>query len=74
MNAFCKQNILFANLCVKTVYLMPLLPTHTGDGSDSTDPIRDEASLLISEEIERKLISIIEDCFSAASSVKAVGL
>ena len=61
-------------LCVKTVYLMPLLPTHTGDGSDSTDPIRDEASLLISEEIERKLISIIEDCFSAASSLKAVGL
>jgi len=53
---------------------MPLLPTHTGDGSDSTDPIRDEASLLISEEIERKLISIIEDCFSAASSLKAVGL
>ena len=61
-------------LCVKTIYLMLLLPTHTGDGSDSTDPIRDEASLLISEEIERKLISIIEDCFSAASSLKAVGL
>jgi hypothetical protein len=53
---------------------MLLLPTHTGDVSDSTDPIRDEASLLISEEIDRKLISIIEDSFSTASSVKAVGL
>jgi hypothetical protein len=48
------------------------LPAHTGDGYDSTDAIKDEASLLISEEVERKLISVIEDSFSAASSVRAV--
>ncbi|KAL6854344.1 hypothetical protein ACP4OV_019247 [Aristida adscensionis] len=44
---------------------------YTNDGSDSTDAIREEASRLINEEIERKLISIIEDSLSAASSVKA---
>jgi hypothetical protein len=71
---FVNKTYYLLTFCVKTANLMLLLPTHTGDGSDSTDPIRDEASLLISEEIERKLISIIEDCFSAASSVKAVGL
>ncbi|GJN02268.1 hypothetical protein PR202_ga19601 [Eleusine coracana subsp. coracana] len=42
------------------------------DGSDATDAIREEASLLINEEIERKLISTIEDSFSAAFSVKAL--
>ncbi|XP_066386529.1 uncharacterized protein [Miscanthus floridulus] len=51
--------------CIRRIFV------HASDGSGSTDPIRDEASLLISEEIERKLISIIEDCFSAASSLKA---
>lgn len=51
--------------CIRRIFV------HASDVSDSTDPIRDEASLLISEEIDRKLISIIEDSFSTASSVKA---
>ncbi|XP_062200605.1 uncharacterized protein LOC133903312 isoform X2 [Phragmites australis] len=50
--------------CIRRIFV------HASDGSDSTDAIRDEASLLISEEIERKLISIIEDSFSTASSIK----
>ncbi|CAL4924385.1 unnamed protein product [Urochloa decumbens] len=54
--------------CIRRIFVHA---THTGDGSDSIDAIQDEASLLISEEVERKLISVIEDSFSAASSVKA---
>ncbi|XP_004983372.1 uncharacterized protein LOC101761606 isoform X2 [Setaria italica] len=51
--------------CIRRIFV------HASDGSDSTDAIQDEASLLISEEVERKLISVIEDSFSAASSVRA---
>ncbi|TVU31165.1 hypothetical protein EJB05_22840, partial [Eragrostis curvula] len=51
--------------CIRRIFV------HANDGSDATDAIREEASLLINEEIERKLISIIEDSFSAAFSVKA---
>ncbi|KAJ1262529.1 hypothetical protein BS78_09G115200 [Paspalum vaginatum] len=51
--------------CIRRIFV------HASAVSDSTDTIRDEASLLVSEEIERKLISIIEDSLSAASSVKA---
>ncbi|KAL6643423.1 hypothetical protein ACP70R_018189 [Stipagrostis hirtigluma subsp. patula] len=51
--------------CIRRIFV------HASDSSDSTDAIREEASLLISEEIERKLISIVEDSLSAASSVKA---
>jgi len=40
------------------------------DGCDATDAIQEEASLLVNEEIERKVISIIKDSFSAAFSVK----
>lgn len=53
-------------------HLVLLFPAHTGDGSDLTDAIQHEASLLVNEDVERKLISVIEDSFSAASSVKAV--
>ncbi|GJN20340.1 hypothetical protein PR202_gb07707 [Eleusine coracana subsp. coracana] len=51
--------------CIRRIFV------HANDGSDATDAIREEASLLINEEIERKLISTIEDSFSAAFSVKA---
>ncbi|WVZ58174.1 hypothetical protein U9M48_008470 [Paspalum notatum var. saurae] len=51
--------------CIRRIFV------HASAVSDSTDTIRDEASLLVREEIERKLISIIEDSLSAASSVKA---
>ncbi|CAN6299788.1 unnamed protein product [Urochloa humidicola] len=54
--------------CIRRIFVHA---TYTCDGTDSTDAIQDEASLLISEEVERKLISVIEDSFSAASSVKA---
>jgi hypothetical protein len=48
------------------------LAQHTDDCCDATDAIQEEASLLVNEEIERKLISIIKDSFSAAFSVKTV--
>lgn len=63
--------MLFVNLFLFE-HLMLSFPAHPGDGSDSTDAIQDEASLLVNEEVERKLISVIEGSFSAASSVKAV--
>nr|CAB3494991.1 unnamed protein product [Digitaria exilis] len=54
--------------CIRRIFVHA---THTGDGSDLTDAIQHEASLLVNEDVERKLISVIEDSFSAASSVKA---
>ncbi|XP_062205788.1 uncharacterized protein LOC133907725 isoform X2 [Phragmites australis] len=51
--------------CIRRIFVLG------NDGSNATEVIQEEASLLISEEIERKLISIIEDSFSAAFSIKA---
>ncbi|KAF8646124.1 hypothetical protein HU200_065970 [Digitaria exilis] len=51
--------------CIRRIFV------HASDGSDLTDAIQHEASLLVNEDVERKLISVIEDSFSAASSVKA---
>ncbi|CAN6324272.1 unnamed protein product [Urochloa humidicola] len=71
LHLVCVQYYLERQCLLKCIRRIFVHATHTGDGSDSTDAIQIEASLLISEEVERKLISVIEDSFSAASSVKA---
>ncbi|KQJ96095.1 uncharacterized protein LOC100837705 isoform X4 [Brachypodium distachyon] len=53
--------------CIRRIFVHA---TCTDGGSDSTDAIKEEASLLISEDIERRLLSITEDSLAAAFSVK----
>jgi hypothetical protein len=51
---------------------MLYLSACTDDDSDSTDAIKEEALLLLNEEMEQILLSIVEDSLAAAFSVKSV--
>ncbi|CAM0911170.1 unnamed protein product [Alopecurus aequalis] len=55
--------------CIRRIFVHA---TCTDDSdSDSADDIKEEASLLISEEMEQRLLSIVEDSLAAAFSVKS---
>ncbi|KAI4976566.1 hypothetical protein ZWY2020_050173 [Hordeum vulgare] len=54
--------------CIRRIFVHA---TCTDDDSDSADAIKQEASLLGSDEMERRLLSIIKDSLAAAFSVKS---
>lgn len=54
--------------CIRRIFVHAAC---TDDDSDSTDAIKEEASLLTSQEMEQRLLSIIEDSLAAAFSVKS---
>ncbi|XP_048540938.1 uncharacterized protein LOC125520147 [Triticum urartu] len=54
--------------CIRRIFVHA---TCTDDDSDSTDAIKQEASLLGSDEMEQRLLSIIKDSLTAAFSVKS---
>ncbi|XP_051206671.1 uncharacterized protein [Lolium perenne] len=54
--------------CIRRIFVHT---TCTDDDSDSTDAIKEEALLLLNEEMEQILLSIVEDSLAAAFSVKS---
>jgi hypothetical protein len=71
MLLFTNQNCSLA-YWFQTEHLMLSLSACTNDDSDSTDAIKEEASLLLNEEMEQRLLSIVEDSLEASFSVKSV--
>lgn len=49
-----------------------LFSPYADDCSDSIDAVREEASVLVREEVEQRLLSIVRDSLAPAFSVKGV--
>ncbi len=49
-----------------------LFSPYADDCSDSIDAVREEASVLVREEVEQRLLSIVRDSLASAFSVKGV--
>uniref|UniRef100_A0A0E0EVY0 Uncharacterized protein n=1 Tax=Oryza meridionalis TaxID=40149 RepID=A0A0E0EVY0_9ORYZ len=50
--------------CIRRIFV------HANDCSDSIDAVREEASVLVREEVEQRLLSIVRDSLASAFSVK----
>lgn len=50
--------------CIRRIFV------HANDCSDSIDAVREEASVLVREEVEQRLLSIVRDSLAPAFSVK----